>query len=165
MKEPLFFKISLVLITLILLVGGTTSIVHITAAATTTTTSTSIKHIVIIFQENVSFDHYFATYPHAVNGLNGSKFIPAIRTPSVNGLSSTALLTSNPNSANPFRLNPSQQRTCDITHSYIGEQKQYHGGLMDKFCTIQRSSLQLQPKGTRQVCPKSSNGILRWEYC
>ena len=24
---------------------------------------TPIKHVVVIFQENVSFDHYFATYP------------------------------------------------------------------------------------------------------
>jgi len=28
-------------------------------------TATPIKHLVIIFQENVSFDHYFATYPNA----------------------------------------------------------------------------------------------------
>jgi len=25
----------------------------------------NIKHVVIIFQENASFDHYFATYPDA----------------------------------------------------------------------------------------------------
>ena len=30
-------------------------------------TRTSIKHVVVIFQENVSFDHYFGTYPHAAN--------------------------------------------------------------------------------------------------
>src|SRR6478609_1858963 len=30
-------------------------------------TATPIKHVVVIFQENVSFDHYFATYPHAAN--------------------------------------------------------------------------------------------------
>ena len=30
-------------------------------------TSTPIKHLVVIFQENVSFDHYFGTYPHAMN--------------------------------------------------------------------------------------------------
>ena len=29
--------------------------------------STAIKHIVVIFGENVSFDHYFATYPVAAN--------------------------------------------------------------------------------------------------
>ena len=30
-------------------------------------TATPIKHLVVIFDENVSFDHYFATYPHALN--------------------------------------------------------------------------------------------------
>ena len=30
-------------------------------------TATPIKHVVVIFQENVSFDHYFGTYPHAAN--------------------------------------------------------------------------------------------------
>ena len=28
-------------------------------------TATPITHVVVIFQENVSFDHYFATYPKA----------------------------------------------------------------------------------------------------
>ncbi len=28
-------------------------------------TATPIKHLVVIFQENVSYDHYFGTYPHA----------------------------------------------------------------------------------------------------
>ena len=31
------------------------------------TTTTPIKHVVVIFQENVSFDHYFGTYPKAAN--------------------------------------------------------------------------------------------------
>ena len=30
-------------------------------------TTTPIKHLVIIFGENISFDHYFATYPVASN--------------------------------------------------------------------------------------------------
>src|SRR5690242_21479303 len=30
-------------------------------------TTTPIRHLVVIFQENVSFDHYFATYPEATN--------------------------------------------------------------------------------------------------
>jgi hypothetical protein len=37
-------------------------------------TSTPIKHLVIIFQENVSFDHYFATYPYAKNLPNDLLF-------------------------------------------------------------------------------------------
>ena len=35
-----------------------------TAAAAT---ATPIKHIVVIFQENVAFDYYFGTYPVAKN--------------------------------------------------------------------------------------------------
>ncbi|MGN6628618.1 MAG: alkaline phosphatase family protein, partial [Candidatus Nitrosocosmicus sp.] len=34
-------------------------------------TKTPIKHLVVIFQENVSFDHYFGTYPYAANLENG----------------------------------------------------------------------------------------------
>ncbi|HUZ65506.1 MAG TPA: hypothetical protein VMU82_17515, partial [Acetobacteraceae bacterium] len=30
-------------------------------------TATPIKHLVVIYDENVSFDHYFATYPKAAN--------------------------------------------------------------------------------------------------
>ena len=30
-------------------------------------TATPIKHLVVIFDENVSFDHYFGTYPFAAN--------------------------------------------------------------------------------------------------
>ena len=30
-------------------------------------TKTPIKHVVIVFGENMSFDHYFATYPVAQN--------------------------------------------------------------------------------------------------
>ena len=31
------------------------------------TTKTPIKHVIVLFQENISFDHYFATYPMAMN--------------------------------------------------------------------------------------------------
>jgi phospholipase C len=56
----------------------------------------------VIFQENVSFDHYFGTYPHAANtGVPGEPLLHArADTPRVNGLSG-GLLTSNPNRANP----------------------------------------------------------------
>src|SRR5260370_8249121 len=37
-------------------------------------TLTPIRHVVVIFQENVSFDHYFATYPHALNPAVQPKF-------------------------------------------------------------------------------------------
>jgi phospholipase C len=37
--------------------------------------SKAIEHVVVIFQENVSFDHYFATYPNATN-VDGTAFSP-----------------------------------------------------------------------------------------
>src|SRR5215472_1586767 len=73
-------------------------------------TTTPIKHVVVIFQENVSFDHYFATYPVAANPKGEPRFIARPGTPTVNGLQG-ALLTNNPNflnkangtgAANPF---------------------------------------------------------------
>ena len=100
-------------------------------------TKTPIKHLVVIFDENISFDHYFATYPNARN-LPGetSTFHPAPDTPLVNGLSPT-LLTNNPNllsgGSNPFRLAPSQAATCNNSNAYTAEQEAFDGGLLDKF--------------------------------
>jgi phospholipase C len=94
--------------------------------------ATPIKHLVVIFQENVSFDHYFGTYPNATNPAGEPAFNASPRTPSVNGLSGS-LLTNNPNSANPTRLDRSQALTCDQNHDYTAEQKAYDMGLMDKF--------------------------------
>src|SRR5579864_2509808 len=65
-------------------------------------TETPIKHVVVIFQENITFDHYFATYPNAANPAGEPKFVARDDTPSANGLSG-GLLTTNPSSFNPFR--------------------------------------------------------------
>jgi phospholipase C len=75
-------------------------------------TLTPIKHLVVIFQENVSFDHYFATYPKAANPPGEPAFIPAYhdQQPSVNGLTG-GLLTNNLNSVQPFRLGRAQNYT------------------------------------------------------
>lgn len=96
-------------------------------------TATPIKHVVVIFQENVSFDHYFATYPVATNPKNEPKFTAADDTPRVNNLLSGGLLDDNPNSAQPFRLDRSEAVTCDQNHDYTPEQQAFDHGLMDKF--------------------------------
>src|SRR6201993_5498828 len=83
-------------------------------------TTTPIKHVVVIFQENVSFDHYFGTYPNATNPAGEPAFHAKQDTPSVNGLT-TALLTNNPNLNNPARLDRSQALTCDQDHNYTDE--------------------------------------------
>ena len=96
-------------------------------------TTTPIKHVVVIFQENVSFDHYFATYPNATNPKGEPKFIASSHTPSVNNLLSGGLLDENPNSTQPFRLDRSQAVTCDQDHNYQDEQAAFNNGLMNLF--------------------------------
>src|ERR1700689_1609062 len=104
-------------------------------------TITPIKHLVVIFQENISFDHYFGTYPKALNPGGQPRFIAKPGTPSVNGYTD-GLLYNNPNAlntvngtgaANPFRLDRSQAATADQDHDYTPEQQAFHGGLMDSF--------------------------------
>ena len=102
--------------------------------------ATPIKHLVVIFQENVSFDHYFGVYPVATNPSGEPKFKAAAGTPTVNGLNN-ALLNNNPNlnplnlagASNPFRLDRSQAATSDQDHDYTPEQAAFDGGLMDLF--------------------------------
>jgi phospholipase C len=96
-------------------------------------TRTPIKHVVVIFQENVSFDHYFGTYPFATNPGGEPHFHAKDDTPRVNNLLSAGLLSNNPNLANPFRIDRSNPNTCDQDHNYKDEQKAFDSGLMDKF--------------------------------
>src|SRR5487761_350516 len=106
---------------------------------TTSGTSTPIKHLVVLYQENVSFDHYFATYPLASNPSGEPSFQADNGTPSVNGLTG-ALLSNNPNLSNPQRLDRSQSLTCDLNHGYTPEQKAFDSGAMDKFVEFASNS-------------------------
>jgi phospholipase C len=96
-------------------------------------TAAPIKHLVVIFQENVSFDHYFGTYPYATNPGGEPSFTAKKGTPSVNGLNESLLAPNNPNSVQPFRLDRSQFETADQDHNYKDEQAAFDHGLMDQF--------------------------------
>src|ERR1700722_20211256 len=97
-----------------------------------------IKHLVVIFNENRSFDHYFGTYPNALNPEGEPLFEPARNTQrDINNLlSNPALLENNPNlnsangaaASNPFRLDRTQANTADQSHADTAEQKAYDGG-------------------------------------
>ncbi|HEY3838592.1 MAG TPA: alkaline phosphatase family protein [Bryobacteraceae bacterium] len=135
-------------------------------AAPSSSAVTPIRHVVVIFQENVSFDHYFATYPNASN-LDGEPAFHALATtPSVNGLAGP-MLTSNPNmngangsaAANPFRLSRAQAATADQNHNYGPEQTAFHGGLMDLFPKMVGTAGP-PPSGT----PQFSTGALVMGY-
>jgi phospholipase C len=112
--------------------------------------TTPIEHVVVLFPENISFDHYFGTYPKALNGPGEPAFTAAPGTPAVNGLSQ-ALLEHNPNETNPQRLGPSEAVTCDQSHSYTPEQKAEDNGLMDKF--VQNT----QGSGCKETTTKNSS--------
>jgi phospholipase C len=114
------------------------------AVLTPVTSAQVIKHVVVIFNENVSFDHYFGTYPNAANlSTDSSKFTAATGTPTniSNYVTSPDLLTANPNlnivngagATNPFRLDASEAGTNDQDHNYGPEQTAFDGGKMDQF--------------------------------
>jgi phospholipase C len=118
-------------------------------------TATKIKHVVVIFGENVSFDHYFGTYPSAQNNAGETPFSPLPGTPKPNNLGNPLdptmgfapigginLLTMNPNASNtangtgatnPFRLAAAQAATQSQGHNYKPEQQADDNGAMDLF--------------------------------
>src|SRR6476620_4198502 len=143
--KKFYLGIYLIIFTFSLIIGNINSVISFaissnningisnTGIFSNNNTITPIKHVVIVFQENVSFDHYFGTYPHATNPIGEPRFMADPRTPSINGLLTEGLLTANPNSINPYRLDRSQAVTCDMDHEYSAEQQDYNGGLLDKF--------------------------------
>jgi phospholipase C len=145
--------------------GGAVALTAVTAAGSPTASSnakpapkakatTPIQHLVVIFGENISFDHYFGTYPNAAN-TSGTKFKPAPGTPSVNGLSGS-LLTNNPNGVNPKRYGPTNINdvlTCDQNHDYTPEQIAFDNGKMDKFPSAVGTATGTSPTG--QPCQAS----------
>lgn len=118
-----------------------------------------IKHVIVIFNENISYDHYFGTYPTAQNNPGETPFHAAPHTALNNNLvtpldpdkhftliNGLDLLNNNPNgpkgsgaafnglsATNPFRLAPSQAATADQGHNYKPEQAADDNGLMDHF--------------------------------
>src|SRR5262245_60067461 len=90
---------------------GSSGTASLSAAESPVRTTTPIKHVVVLFDENISFDHYFGTYPKAAN-TDGTKFTAKKHTPKVDGLTKK-LLTKNPNQYNPTRLTHEQALTCD----------------------------------------------------
>jgi phospholipase C len=122
-------------------------------------TATPIRHLVVIFDENESFDHYFGTYPYAAN-TDGTPFVAKPGTPKVNGLYSEItpagptgpLLTNNPNEYNPQRLTPSEALTESNDHSDVPEQKADDGGKQDAFVQNTEASTPSNGCGA-EYCP------------
>lgn len=117
------------------------------SVAAQTQTQTPIKHLIVIFQENNSFDHYFGTYPNT-NPSNPATFVALANTPAVNGLT-PELLNNNPSGVNPFLITASTPGvvnyapfaspsttypfTCDNSNAYKAEQAAEDDSLVDHY--------------------------------
>ncbi len=129
------------LILLLLLTACSSDMPNSQPVMNTVSRSKAIRHVVVIFDENVSFDHYFGTYPVAANKPGEPSFFAAEGTPVPEGLQGK-LISANPNkenvkngagALNPFRLDRSQAATADQNHAYAPEQTAFDGGAMDLF--------------------------------
>jgi len=90
---------------------------------------TDIEHVVIIIQENRSFDHYFGSY-RGVRGFSDQSLAfqqpyPANNNPPVGKLLPFHLDTSKTNAA----------CTHDITHEWVAQHQSWNNGAMDGFVT------------------------------
>src|ERR1022692_5309499 len=143
---------------------------HVAVAGHGDQTATPIKHLVVIFDENVSFDHYFGTYPYAPNPPGEPAFHARTGTPTVNGLYNDLtssgqpagpLLTSNTNLSNPVRLGHDIPLTCDQDHDSTAEQLAADHGAEDAYPANTGGNLTLTqclagfdyPPGTPELPP------------
>jgi phospholipase C len=113
-------------------------------AVSTNPTLSDIRHIVILMQENRSFDHYFGTLS-GVRGFSDSDIVHNV----INGASRpvweqfgySPIVGENPNGwMVPFHLlqNPPENNgdtTNDIDHSWGTQHASWNGGKMDAFVT------------------------------
>src|ERR1700733_1362300 len=113
----------------------------ITASATGAASLSDIKHIVILMQENRSFDHYFGTLsgvrgfsdPSVLKNANGTPIFDQYgyqpgAGPSAAGYTQPFNLLNNPPTENGSDTN-------DIDHSWNGQHNSWNGGKLDSFIT------------------------------
>jgi len=113
----------------------------VTAAAPASASLSDVKHIVILMQENRSFDHYFGTLsgvrgfsdPDVPANANGTPIFDQYGYQPGSGPGAAGYLQ-------PFRLlnNPPGENgedTNDIDHSWAGQHASWNGGRLDSFVT------------------------------
>ncbi|MGH9560740.1 MAG: phospholipase C, partial [Terracidiphilus sp.] len=93
-------------------------------------TLTDIKHVVILIQENRSFDHYFGSYK-GVRGFSDASLAFQQPDPSNTASSPVGKLL-------PFHIDNSKLSaacTPDITHDWVPQHQSWDNGAMDGFVT------------------------------
>src|ERR671938_733459 len=121
------------------------------AAQTPDAKLANIGHIVIIFEENRSFDNMFGLFPGA-NGLEAARdsapqvdrdgrpyeFLPPVMNSNLNPPAiDTRFPAQLPNAPFPIdKYVPRNVATGDLVHRFYQEQAQINGGKMDKFAAV-----------------------------
>ncbi len=93
-----------------------------------------IEHIVILYEENRTFDHYFGTYPGA-NGISMNIALP--KTPGSN------------ETVRPFHIPTTS--THDLDHSNRAAKIAYNNGKMDGFVYAEKSNLTMGYYDSRDI--------------
>jgi phospholipase C len=109
---------------IVLLVASLLVVSAVPRPANAAATAFPIKHIIVMVQENHTFDNYFGTYP-GVNGLSNASAMPT----SVGGNSTVK----------PY-LVTSQALTKNLNNSWTSAHEAYDNGKMDGFITAQDGS-------------------------
>jgi phospholipase C len=88
----------------------------------------SIEHVVILIQENRSFDHYFGTYK-GVRGFRDPAALP--------GVFAQRGYVPNGGTLNPWHLDSRANGACsnDISHAWGVQHRSWDGGAMDGWVT------------------------------
>jgi phospholipase C len=110
-----------------------------------------IGHIVVIFQENRSFDNFFGRFPGANGFATSGDFAPQIGPDGKPYKLLPAAIDTNLKPAaedprfpaqlpnQPFTINPYvslEEETGDLIHAFYQEQKQINGGAMNRYAEI-----------------------------
>ena len=126
-----------------------------------------IKHLVVIFQENHSFDVYFAHLSGGRQSARTSRVSTRGRARRRSTGSRRPLIERNPNSSKPFRIDRTQSYTCDQDHEYTAEQRARNGGLMDQFPRFDAqpptNAAPVLPQGRRRAVGHG-DGVLRRQH-
>ena len=105
--------------------------------------NTPIEHTIILYQENISFDHYFGTYGHGSNGIPAGSQL----------FHTSAGGTWGPYS--PTMLQSTQLRTCDVDHGYADMIKMANHGAMDMYLQFGNNKTVTNPSSSSSAtCPK-----------
>jgi acid phosphatase len=128
-----------------------------------------INHLVVIYDENHSFDNLYGSFPGA-NGISRASQTSKTQV-TLAGVPYTTLPQTDPHiPANlpnePFDITkyvPADQKTRDLVHRYYQEQVQIDGGKMDKFVAVSDAkglSVGYYPTAQLPVAAEAGNYVL-----